>query len=102
MAENVERIVNTTVAKADSLKVSTADALEEAARKLREADVSGRGEDVKAALHDAEARIGQLKADVEKKVEPIEDFIVDHPFASVLIAVGVGFMIGSLISRARD
>jgi ElaB/YqjD/DUF883 family membrane-anchored ribosome-binding protein len=102
MAENVERIVNTTVARADSLKVSTADALEEAARKLREADLSGRGEDVKAAISDAEARIDQLKADIGKKVEPMETFIVDHPLASVLIAVGVGFIVGSLITRARD
>jgi ElaB/YqjD/DUF883 family membrane-anchored ribosome-binding protein len=104
MAENVNRMVDTTVAKADNMKVQTADALEEAARKLREADLSIKGDEVKAMLSDAEARINDLKADIGKKVEPVENFIVDHPFASIMIAVGVGFMVGSLASRmhARD
>ena len=95
-------MVDTTVAKADHMKVQTADALEEAARKLREADLSLKGDEVKAILSDVEARVDQLKADVEKKVEPVENFIVDHPFASVLIAAGVGFMIGSLLSRMNS
>jgi ElaB/YqjD/DUF883 family membrane-anchored ribosome-binding protein len=102
MAENVNRMVDTTVAKADHMKVQTADALEEAARKLRDADISLKGDEVKAILSDVEARVDQLKAGVEKKVEPVENFIVDHPFASVLIAAGVGFMIGSLISRMNS
>jgi ElaB/YqjD/DUF883 family membrane-anchored ribosome-binding protein len=104
MAENVNRMVDTTVAKADHMKVQTADALEEAARKLRDADLSLKGDEVKAMLNDAEARIDMLKADIGKKVEPVETFIVDHPLASILIAVGVGFMVGSLASRmhARD
>jgi ElaB/YqjD/DUF883 family membrane-anchored ribosome-binding protein len=104
MAENVNRMVDTTVAKADHMKVQTADALEEAARKLREADISLKGDEVKAMLNDAEARICALKADIGKKVEPVENFIVDHPFASIMIAVGVGFMVGSLATRmhARD
>ncbi|MGA9140565.1 MAG: hypothetical protein WBZ29_10090 [Methanocella sp.] len=101
MAEKVEKMVDTTVAKADSFKVQTADVLEETARKLREADLSVKGEDVKAMLNDAEARIGMLKADVEKKVEPVETFIVEHPFASVMIAMGAGFVIGSLIASLR-
>jgi ElaB/YqjD/DUF883 family membrane-anchored ribosome-binding protein len=95
-------MVDTSVAKADHMKVQTADALEEAARKLRDADLSLKGDEVKAILSDVEARVDQLKADVEKKVEPVENFIVDHPFASVLIAAGVGFMIGSLISRMNS
>jgi ElaB/YqjD/DUF883 family membrane-anchored ribosome-binding protein len=97
-------MVDTSVAKADHMKVQTADALEEAARKLREADISLKGDEIKAMLGDVEARIDQLKADVGKKVEPVENFIVDHPFASILIAAGVGFMVGSLASRmyARD
>jgi ElaB/YqjD/DUF883 family membrane-anchored ribosome-binding protein len=99
MAENVNQMVDTTVAKADHMKVQTADSLEELARKLREADISLKGDEVKAMLNDAEARIQELKADVEKKVEPVETFIVDHPFTSVLIAAGVGFLIGSLASR---
>lgn len=101
MAEKVEKMVDTTVAKADSFKVQTADVLEETARKLREADLSVKGDEVKAMLSDAEARISMLKADVEKKVEPVETFIEDHPFTSVLIAIGVGFVIGSLVTSMR-
>ncbi len=104
MAENVNRMVDTTVAKADNMKVHTADSLEELARKLREADLSVKGEDVKAVIAEAEARIDDLKADIGRRVEPVEDFIVEHPFASLAIALGVGFMAGALISRvnARD
>lgn len=104
MAENVNRMVDTTVAKADNMKVLTADRLEELARKLREADISLKGDDVKAMLSEAEARIEDLKADISKRVEPVEDFIVDHPLTSVLIAAGLGFLIGSFASRmsARD
>jgi ElaB/YqjD/DUF883 family membrane-anchored ribosome-binding protein len=101
MAEKVERMVDTTVAKADSFKVQTADALEETARKLREADLSVKGDEVKAMLSDAEARISMLRGDIEKKVEPVETFIVDHPFASVMIAMGLGFMVGSLVASMR-
>jgi ElaB/YqjD/DUF883 family membrane-anchored ribosome-binding protein len=102
MAEKVERIVDTTVARADNLKVQTADALEEAARKLREADVSFRGDEVKAIIGDIEARTKALGAEVGRRVEPMETFITDHPFTSVFIAVGLGFLIGSLASRVRD
>jgi ElaB/YqjD/DUF883 family membrane-anchored ribosome-binding protein len=101
MAEKVEKMVDTTVAKADSLKVQTADALEETARKLRETDLSVKGDEVKAMLSDAESRINMLRGDVEKKVEPVETFIVEHPFASVAIAVGMGFMVGSLVASMR-
>ncbi len=104
MAENVNRMVDTTVAKADNVKVHTADSLEELARKLREADLSIKGDDVKAMIAEAEARIDDLKTDIGRRVEPVEDFIVEHPFASLAIALGVGFMAGALISRvnARD
>jgi ElaB/YqjD/DUF883 family membrane-anchored ribosome-binding protein len=104
MAENVNRMVDTTVAKADNMKVQTADTLEELARKLREADLSIKGDEVKAMLTEAEARINELKTDIGRKVEPVENFIVDHPFTSIMIAAGVGFMVGSLASRmhARD
>lgn len=101
MAEKVERIVDTTVEKADSMKVQTAEVLEEAARRLRDADLSVKGEDIKAVLNDVEARINQLRTDIEKKVEPVENFIVEHPFASIMIAAGVGFMVASLASRMR-
>jgi ElaB/YqjD/DUF883 family membrane-anchored ribosome-binding protein len=99
MAENVNRIVDTSVAKADHVKVHTADSLEELARKLREADISVKGDEIKAMLDDAEARINDLKADIGKKVEPVENFIVEHPLTSVMIAAGVGFMVGSIASR---
>lgn len=99
MTENVDRIVDTTVAKADNVKVQTADALEEAARKLRQADVSVSGENIKAILNDIDYRTNQMKAEIGRKVEPIEVFITDHPFASVMLAVGMGFMIGSMVSR---
>lgn len=101
MAENVEHLVDTTVAKADNLKVQTADVLEEAARRLREADLSVKGNEVKAILNNVEDKINQLKSDAERKVAPVEDFITDHPLVSVLLAVGAGFMIGSALSR-RD
>ena len=101
MAENVNRMVDTTVAKADSMKVQTADALEEAARKLREADLSVKGDEIKAALIDAEARISALSDEIGHKVEPVETFIVEHPLTSVLIAAGVGFMMGSMMSMMR-
>lgn len=99
MAQNVERVVDTTVARAEGVKVQTADALEEAARKLRETNVAARGDEVKAILNDLETRTAELRSEVEKKVEPVETFITEHPFASVMIAVGVGFMIGTLLRR---
>lgn len=92
-------MVDNGVAKADNMKAQTADTLEELSRKLREADISLKGDEIKSMLNDVEARIDQLKADVDEKVEPVENFIVEHPFASLLIAAGVGFMAGSLISR---
>lgn len=101
MAEKVEHIVDTTVAKAENVKVQTADALEEAARKLRETSLESRGQDVKAILSDIETRTMQLKAEVDRKVEPVESFIVEHPLASVMIALGLGFVVGSLMTR-RD
>lgn len=101
MAENVERIVDTTVARAENVKIQTADALEETAKKLRETDLGSRGQEVKAAIGDIEARANRVRAEVDRKVEPVESFIVEHPFASIMIAVGVGFVVGSLMTR-RD
>ena len=111
--ETANRIVNTGVASADQLKIQTAEALEDAARKLRSADMSAKGEDVKHILHDVEDRVNQLKAEVGVKyhkleagyhqsVEPVEHIIVDHPIPSVLIAAGVGILIGMLLFKGRD
>jgi ElaB/YqjD/DUF883 family membrane-anchored ribosome-binding protein len=108
-----DRMVNAGVASADHLKIQTAEALEEAARKLRRADVSAKGEEVKDILHDVEDRVNQFKAEVgaefhkieadyHKRVEPVEHIIIDHPIPSVMIAAGVGVLIGMLIFKARD
>jgi ElaB/YqjD/DUF883 family membrane-anchored ribosome-binding protein len=111
--ETTDRMVKTGVAGADQKKIQTAEALEEAARKLRSADLSSKGEDVKDILHDVEDRVNQLKtemgvqyqkieADYHKRVEPVEHIIIDHPIPSVLIAAGIGALIGMLLFKARD
>ncbi len=101
MEQNVEHVVDTTFGSAEKVKVQAADALEEAARKLREMSITAKGEDVKAVLNDTGAKINELKTQVSKKVEPVEDFITDHPFVSIALAAGVGLLIGSLLTR-RD
>jgi ElaB/YqjD/DUF883 family membrane-anchored ribosome-binding protein len=111
--DTTDRLVNEGVAGADHLKIQTAEALEEAARKLRRADVSAKGEDIKHILQDVEDQVNQFKAEVgaeyhkmeadyHKRVEPVEHIIIDHPIPSVLIAAGVGVLIGMLILKARD
>ncbi len=114
MPENkIDRMVNKGVSGADQMKIQTADALEEAARRLRNADVATHGDDVKAILHDAEARIDQFKENVgmkfdemearyHEKMEPVETTISDHPIPAVLIAMGLGFLFGMLICRSHD
>jgi ElaB/YqjD/DUF883 family membrane-anchored ribosome-binding protein len=111
--DTINRMVNKTVSEADTMKIKTADALEEAARKLRSADISVRGDEVKHVLHDAEARIHQFKEEVgmkyhemeaeyHKKVEPVETIISDHPIPAVMVAMGVGFLFGMLICKSHD
>ena len=106
-------MVSVGVASADSYKIQTAEALEEAARKLRSVDVSEKGEDVRHILSDVESRVNQLKAEVSagyerieadyhKKVEPVENIIIEHPIPAVLIAAGIGVLIGMLIFKSRD
>lgn len=95
------------------MKIQTAEALEQAARKLRTADIATHGDEVKHVLHDAEARIHQFKEEVgvkyhemeaeyHKKVEPVETIISDHPIPAVMVALGVGFLFGMLISKSHD
>ncbi len=71
--------------------------MEDAARRLRETDVSAKGEDIRHILQDVEVRVNQFRADVgagyhrmeadyHKRVEPVEHVIIDHPIPSVLIA----------------
>ena len=111
--ETTDKMVTMGVASADSYKIQTAEALEEAARKLRSADVSVKGEDVRHILSDVESRVNQLKtevsagyermeADYHKKVEPVEHIIIEHPIPAVLIAAGIGVLIGMLIFKSRD
>ena len=105
--ETINRIIDAKVGNADVLKIQTAEAFEEAARKLRMADVSA-----KQILQDVEDRVNQFRADVgagyhtmeadyHKKAEPVEHIITDHPIPSVLIAAGIGALIGMLILKAH-
>lgn len=95
------------------MKLQTAEALEEAARKLRSADMSVHAEDVKKIMHDVEAKMDRFKEEVgekyhemeaeyHQKVEPVETIISDHPIPAVLVALGVGFLFGMLISKSHD
>jgi ElaB/YqjD/DUF883 family membrane-anchored ribosome-binding protein len=104
---------DSTIVKTDHLKVQTADALEEAARKLRNVDISEKVDDVRKILQDVESRMNRfrdeagiefekIEAEYHKKVEPVENIITAHPIPSVLIAAGIGVLIGALISRGRD
>jgi ElaB/YqjD/DUF883 family membrane-anchored ribosome-binding protein len=113
MAKAGEKMVDTGVARADQMKIQTAGALEDAARKLREANMAAHGEDIKKILLDVEERLYQLReaAGVEyhkieegynQSVEPVEDIIIDHPIPSVLVATGIGVLIGMLLCRVRD
>lgn len=108
-----DRMVNAGVAGADQLKIQTAEALEDAARKLRETDVASRGKDVKDILHDVEYRVNKFKTECgveydrieegyHQSVEPVENIIIDHPLPSILVATGIGVLIGMLIFKARD
>jgi ElaB/YqjD/DUF883 family membrane-anchored ribosome-binding protein len=108
-----DRMVNAGVAGADQLKIQTAEALEEAARKLRDTDVASRGKDVKDILHDVEYRVNKFKTECgveydrieegyHQSVEPVENIIIDHPLPAVLVATGIGVLIGMLIFKARD
>ena len=114
MAEDaIDKMTNKGISEADRIKNQTIDALEEAARKLRNADISMNGEDVKNILHGVQDKMDHLKvemgakyheveAEYQKKVEPVEHMICDHPIPAVVIAVGFGFLLGMLISRSRD
>jgi ElaB/YqjD/DUF883 family membrane-anchored ribosome-binding protein len=110
MSEKMEDLASV---KTDHLKVQTADALEEAARKLRNVDISEKADDVRKIVQDVESRMNRfrdeagvefkkIEAEYHKKAEPVENIIITHPIPSVLIAAGIGILIGALISRGRD
>jgi ElaB/YqjD/DUF883 family membrane-anchored ribosome-binding protein len=111
--ETADRVIDAGVAGADRVRLQAAEAMEEAARRLRSADVSAKGEDVRRILEDVEGRInrvreavgaeyGRLDRGFHERVEPVEKMITEHPLPAVLIAAGVGALIGMLIARARD
>lgn len=113
MTTNADRMVNAGVAGADHMKLQTAEALEDAARMLRNADISVQGDEVKHILHDVEHRVNQFKADIGAEyhhieenyyetVEPVENIIIDHPIPAVLVAAGAGILIGMLICKVRN
>jgi ElaB/YqjD/DUF883 family membrane-anchored ribosome-binding protein len=113
MTEKLDRMIDKGVSGADQVKLQAADALEEAARRLRDKDLSVHGEEVKQILHDIEhrvnelreeagARFGEFEAGCHERMEPVENLISDHPLPAVLVAMGVGFLVGMLISRAHD
>jgi ElaB/YqjD/DUF883 family membrane-anchored ribosome-binding protein len=111
--DTIDRMANKGFAGADNLKLQTAEALEEAARKLRNADISVNNDDVKNILHGVQdkmdhfkdeigAKYHEVEAEYQKKVEPVEHMICDHPIPAVVVAMGFGFLLGMLISRSRD
>ena len=106
----INRMVNKGVYGAEDMKLQTAGKLEEAARKLRSADITTHGEDIKKIMNDIESQVYQFKkeagvkydemeADFHKKMEPVETMITDHPIPAMLIAIGVGILAGMLIRR---
>jgi hypothetical protein len=62
--ETADRMVAADVARADNYKIQTAQALEEAARRLRNADISVKKEDVRNIFSDVESRVNQFKIKV--------------------------------------
>lgn len=109
----VEQMPGKNISGANQLKLQTAEALEEAARKLRSADMSINDDEVQNILHGIHDKVEHVKeelgtkyhemeADYHKKVEPVEHIICEHPIPAVLVAVGVGVLLGMLISKFRD
>lgn len=94
----------------DQIKTQTADALEEAARKLRNAEISVNSDEIQNILHGVQDKMDMFKEEIGAKyheveeeyyrqVEPVEHIICEHPIPAVLVAVGFGFLFGMLISR---
>jgi ElaB/YqjD/DUF883 family membrane-anchored ribosome-binding protein len=110
--DTIERMSNK-ISGADHLKLQTAEALEEAARRLRSADISVNDDDVQDILHGVQDKVDHFKEELgtryqemeieyHKQVEPVENIICDHPIPAVLVALGVGVLFGMLISKFRD
>jgi ElaB/YqjD/DUF883 family membrane-anchored ribosome-binding protein len=110
--EIADQFINSRVADVDHVKNQTAEALEEAARNLRNTNVSSKGEDIKHILHRMESQVDQLKVhfgedyrrierDYHKDTKFIEQVIISHPVPSILIASGIGLLIGMAIHHAH-
>jgi ElaB/YqjD/DUF883 family membrane-anchored ribosome-binding protein len=110
--DSVERMSGK-ISGADHLKLQTAEALEEAARRLRSADISVNDDDVQNILHGVQDKVDhfreelgtryqEMEMEYHKQVEPVENIICDHPIPAVLVALGVGVLVGMLISKFRD
>ena len=111
--DNSDKRETVGVANAGRYKIQTAEALEEAARRLRSAEAPVNEEDVRQILNEVESRVSRFKtevgegyerieADYHKKIEPVENIIIEHPIPAVLIAAGMGVLIGMLIFKSRD
>jgi ElaB/YqjD/DUF883 family membrane-anchored ribosome-binding protein len=44
----------------------------------------------------------EIETEYHKKMEPVETVISDHPIPAVMVALGLGFLFGMLISRSHD
>lgn len=108
--DTINRMADKGFSEADHLKNQTIDALEEAARKLRNADISVSRENVKNILHGVQdqmdmykeeigAKYHEMEEEYQNRVEPVENIICDHPIPAVMVALGIGFLFGMLISR---
>jgi ElaB/YqjD/DUF883 family membrane-anchored ribosome-binding protein len=111
--DTADNTVTGGVAGAENFKIKTAEALEEAARRLRSSDISSDSGDIRNLLSDVESRVNQFKTeagagferietDYHKKIEPVERIIIEHPIPAVLIAAGIGVLLGMLIFKSRD
>lgn len=111
--EMVEQMPGKNITGANQLKLQTADALEEAARRLRSADMTMNDDEVQNILHSVHDKVEYVKEELgtkyhemeieyHKKAEPVENLICEHPIPSVLVALGVGVLFGMLISKFRD
>jgi ElaB/YqjD/DUF883 family membrane-anchored ribosome-binding protein len=101
LEQHIEQLVDSSFAGAEKAKVQAADAFEDASIRLRGIKITNTGDEVKAILNDLDTKTGELKSQVEKKIEPVGDFIHEHPFVTVAVAVGAGFLIGSLLASRR-
>lgn len=111
MSENtIERMAEKGISEADHLKNKTIDALEEAAQKLRNADMSVSKEHVQNILHNVQDQMDvykeeigtkyhEVEAEYHKQVESVENVICEHPIPAVMVALGIGFLFGMLVSR---